>query len=141
MGPPTNLPSWRDVNRIIVNALATGREDFAAAIELAQTELPLVRGKSAAFAANPCDAIGRANLRLGLVRRAEDAYREGIAALRDLGIGQPLAAATQNLGTTLALQQRDDEAASAFAVAAEAFRLLDDAENLAHCTLCEATTP
>jgi hypothetical protein len=75
------------------------------------------------------------------VRRAEDAYREGIAALRDLGIGQPLAAATQNLGTTLLLQQRDDEAASAFAEAAEAFRLLDYAENLAYCTLCEATTP
>lgn len=24
MEPPTNLPSWRDVNRIIVNALAAG---------------------------------------------------------------------------------------------------------------------
>jgi hypothetical protein len=35
---------------------------------------------------------------------------------------------------TLLLQQRDDEAA-------ETLRLLDDAEDLAYCTLCEATTP
>jgi tetratricopeptide (TPR) repeat protein len=119
-------------------ALAVQRDDFAAAIELAQAALPLVSGKNAAFTVNLWSEIGRANLKLGFVSRAERAYRECITLQKELGLAKPLASATMNLGTTLLLQQRDDEAVAAFDEAAETFRLLDDQQNLAYCRLCKA---
>ena len=118
--------------------LATIRSDaerFEEAIELAQTALPLVSGRNHAFTADLWEQIGRANLKLGFVVRAEHAYRETIAVAEGLGDTRLLASCLQNLGTALLVQQHDGEAASVFARAADIWQSLGDYENLEYCQL------
>ena len=113
-------------------------ERFEEAIELATSALPLVRGRNPAFTADLWELIGRANLKLGFVVRAEQAYREAIAVAEALGDTQLLAACVQNLGNALLLQRRDDDAADAFARAADIWQSVGDQQNLEYCKLGES---
>jgi tetratricopeptide (TPR) repeat protein len=119
-------------------SLKANEERFEDAIEMAQTALPLVIGRNAAFTEDLWELIGRANLKLGFVIRAEEAYREALGLARELKATKAEAGISQNLGLALLLQQRDGEAATAFAQAAELHQTLGDSDNCDYCKLCEA---
>jgi tetratricopeptide (TPR) repeat protein len=119
-------------------ALKSDAQDFEEAIALATSALPLVSGRNQAFTADLWEQIGRANLKLGYVVRAEQAYREAIAVAEQLGDTNLLASCLQNLGTALLLQQRDSNAAAAFAHAANIWQSVGDQQNLEYCRLAEA---
>lgn len=118
-------------------ALKSDANHFEEAIELATSALPLVSGRNHAFTADLWEQIGRANLRLGFVVRAEQAYRETIAVAEELGDTKLLASCIQNLGTALLLQQHDADAAVAFVRAADIWQGFGDRENLEYCKLGE----
>lgn len=111
---------------------------FEEALALAQDALPLVSERNLAFTAGILEQIGRANLKLGWVVRAEEAYRKTGAIAEKLGAAKLHASSSLNLGTALLLQQRDDEAAAVFSLAAEHWRQLNDRENHEYCELGKA---
>ncbi|MDQ6831550.1 MAG: tetratricopeptide repeat protein [Gemmatimonadota bacterium] len=126
---------------ITVARLARIRNDagqFAEAIALAQAALPLVSENNEGFTLDLWNEIARANMKLGFVRRAEDAYRKIIALADKLGVDRSTAGANQNLGTLFLLEQRDEEAATAFAQAAEIWKRLGQHAELEYCTLGES---
>lgn len=119
-------------------SLKADAAQFAEAIELVQSGLALVADRNAAFAQDLWQLLGRANLRLGLAARAEQAYRQALALAQPRNDKRICAALSQNLGLTLLLQQRDGEAATLFAAAAEMHLALGNRNEYDYCKLCEA---
>ncbi|MEO8434319.1 MAG: tetratricopeptide repeat protein [Pyrinomonadaceae bacterium] len=114
---------------------------FAEALETAQTALPMVSDRNPTFTADLWAQVGQASLMLGNVTASEKAYREAIDGFAKLGATRAHASAMMNLGTLLLLQQRDGEAAAAFAESAEFWQGLTeqiDQQNLEYCKLGEA---
>jgi tetratricopeptide (TPR) repeat protein len=144
------LSGARDLSRAIGDSsneafalfrLATLKNDlgqFEEAADFAQTALPLVSGKNDALTADLWFQRGRANLSLGYVGRAEEAFREAMVLAERVGATRVVAAATQNLGTCLLLMQRDGEAATAFADARDLWHTLNDENAVAYCAFCES---
>ena len=111
---------------------------FEDAIVLAESALPRVSERNAAFTSDLWNQIGLANFNLGRVGRAEEAYRKVYGFTKALGATRPQASAAMNLGTALLLQQRDDEAAAFFAESAVFWEQLGEAANRDYCQRGEA---
>jgi tetratricopeptide (TPR) repeat protein len=110
-------------------------------VALASAALPLVRERNLGLASDLYGLIGHANLKLGWVGRAEEAYRQGCALAQQSaisGAAQSEASHATNLGTVLMLQQRNVEAAQAFAHAATLWQRLGDHEHEEYCRAGEA---
>lgn len=120
-------------------SLMSKTERFEEALPLAQAGLPLVAERNPALTADLLAQVGMANLKLGYVVRAADAYRNAIPLFEELGATEPLAAATMNLGTALLLYRSNDEAAAAFVRAAELWQRIGSPENIEYCKQGEAT--
>jgi tetratricopeptide (TPR) repeat protein len=119
-------------------SIASDQQQFEKAIELASSALPLVEKRNPGFAADLWEQVGRANLSLGWISRAERAYRNCIGLAEPLDRDALLASSWQNLGLTLLLQQRNDEASAAFTRALELWGLHADPQQLEYCRLCDA---
>src|SRR5262249_9720126 len=79
--------------------------------------------------------VGLANLKLGYVGRAAEAYGKAMDLYEQLGSAQALAAAALNRGTALLLCRNNDQAAAAFARAADLWQGLNNQEELERCRL------
>jgi tetratricopeptide (TPR) repeat protein len=112
-------------------------EQFEEALALLSAALPLVRDRTPALASDIYGLIGRANMRLGWVGRAEEAYRQGWAVAETLGAtrgaSKSVASHATNLGTALMVRQANGEAADVFARAAALWQQLGDRENEQYC--------
>ncbi len=111
---------------------------FEDAILLAESALPRVTGRNAAFTQDLWDQIGMASFKLGAIGRAEEAYRQVHSLAETTGSAKARASAAMNLGTALLLQQRDDEAATFFAESAAYWEQAGDRRNLEYCKQGEA---
>lgn len=108
-------------------------QDPVAARSLAEAAASLAGERNATLAADSQELIGKASLRLEDYERAEDAFRLAQHLQLALGNQRGVASALTNLGTVWLLQQRDAEAADAFAEAAGFWRELNDAQALEYC--------
>ena len=120
-----------------VAELQLAADSHEAALARAQEALPLADGRNAALTSDLWALIGKASLQLGNLGRAEEAYRKVCELSTADGRRKPLAGATMNLGTLWLLQQRDADAAKAFADAAALWRELGNPDELEYCELGE----
>lgn len=108
---------------------------FEEAVALAESALPLVSERHVWLISDLWNQIGMAEFKRGYVVRAEQAYRKVYALTGEPGVERPHAAAAMNIGTSLLLQQRDEEAARYFDEAGQIWTRVGDAANGAHCQL------
>lgn len=113
--------------------------DLEVAIELAESALPLVDERNAVFTSNLWNQIGKANMQLGYLGRAEEAFRRIHRFSATRGLTNVKAAAAMNLGTILLLGQRNDEATALFEESAAYWVDVNDNANHEYCELGLAT--
>ncbi|MGC4098809.1 MAG: tetratricopeptide repeat protein [Nitrospira sp.] len=107
------------------------------AIEIAKEALLLVEKRHPVLEQDLCGLIGRTLLQMGDAAEAERASRRAVELGRRRRDPPTLAGLLQNLGLTLLLQQRDEEAATVFAEAAGLWETLDQTRERDYCRLCE----
>ena len=112
---------------------------FEEAMAFAESGLPLVSGRNPGIALELWNKVGTIGMTLGRVARAEQAFREVAAIARATGADRSVAAATQNIGTILIVQQRGDDAVEAFEHAAAIWERLGETPRLEYCQLCVST--
>ncbi|UVT16929.1 MAG: tetratricopeptide repeat protein [Nitrospira sp.] len=118
-------------------ALEAEAGEMRRAIEISRQALPLVEQRHPVLEQDLYGLIGRTLLRMGDLAGAEQASRRAVGLARQRRDPPTLAGLLQNLGLTLLLRQRDEEAVAVFAESAELWDTLGRARERDYCRLCE----